>query len=63
MMSGHGVNPIFFDKKNEDWTSRTLANPSPFLHPITSHFCLTPSPSPPVQVDVICVSPLKRTCY
>ena len=29
--------------KNKDWTPRTLATPHP-LHPITSHFCLTPSP-------------------
>ena len=27
MISGHGVNTIFFNKKRkEDWTSRTLAN-------------------------------------
>ena len=29
MMSGHGANTIFFNKKNRDWTSRTLANPPP----------------------------------
>ena len=29
MMSGHDANPIFFNKKNKDWTSRTLANPPP----------------------------------
>ena len=30
MMSGHGANPILFNKKkNKDWTSRTLANPPP----------------------------------
>ena len=27
MISGHGANPIFFNKENKDWTSRTLANP------------------------------------
>ena len=27
MMSGHGTNPIFFNKKIKDWTSRTLVNP------------------------------------
>ena len=27
MMSVHGANPIFFNKKNKDWTSRTLTNP------------------------------------
>ena len=47
MMSGHSANQIFFNKKNEDWTSRTLATPpSPllFLRPTTSHFCLNPPP-------------------
>ena len=29
MMPGHGENPIFFNKKNKDWKSRTLATPSP----------------------------------
>ena len=27
MMSGRGANPIPFNIKNKDWTSRTLANP------------------------------------
>ena len=26
-MSGHDANPILFNKKNNDWTSRTLDNP------------------------------------
>ena len=26
-MSGHGTNPISFNKNNKDWTSKTLANP------------------------------------
>ena len=29
MMSGHGPNPIFFNKKNRDGTSRTIANLPP----------------------------------
>ena len=33
MMSGHDAKPTFFNKKNKDWTSRTLANP----HPPTSN--------------------------
>ena len=45
MISDHGENPIFFNKKNKDWTSRTLANPHS-LHPITSHFCITLPPPP-----------------
>ena len=54
MMPGHGANPIVFNKKNKNWTSRTLVNP---LRPITSHFCLTSS-THPLKLDVICVSPL-----
>ena len=70
LMSGYGVNPIFFNKKNEDWTSRTFATPTQ-LCPITSHFSLTTAalPSPPhththptlsLKVGVMCVSPLTR---
>ena len=29
MMSGHDANPIFLNKKNQNWTSRALANPQP----------------------------------
>ena len=43
MMSDHGANPIFVNKKNKEWTSRTLANPHP-LRPITSHFALSHYP-------------------
>ena len=46
MIPGHGANPIFFNNKNKDWTSRTLTNPPTPLRPITSHFCL---------IFVICV--------
>ena len=42
MMSSHGAHPIFFNKNDKDWTSRTLATP---LCPITSHFCLNPPQS------------------
>ena len=38
-MSGHGANPIFFNKKNKDWTSKTIVNPHP-QRPVTSDFCL-----------------------
>ena len=27
--SGHGANPVFFNKKNKDWTFKTLTNSSP----------------------------------
>ena len=29
MMSGQSANLVFFNKKNKNWTSRTLANPPP----------------------------------
>ena len=45
MMSSHGANPIFFNKKNKDCVSWTFATPHP-LHPITSYFCLIPLPHP-----------------
>ena len=57
MMSGHGANPIFFNKKNKDWTFRALATPTHPLGPITSRFCLNPPAS--LKVDVICVSHLR----
>ena len=38
-MPGHDTNLIFFNKKNKDWTSKTLATPLP------STFCLTRTPS------------------
>ena len=67
MISGHGTNPIFFNKNCKDWMSRMLATPHP-LRLITSHFYLTSH----FKVEVICVSPLKMqhkfliklgTCY
>ena len=42
MISGHGANPIFFNKK-KDWTSRTLAT----LHPPTfNNISVLPYPLP-----------------
>ena len=58
-MSVHGANPIFFNKKNKDWTSRTLANQPP--HPPTSDSLTHPPPPPLLKLDVICVSPLTLT--
>ena len=55
-MYGHGANPIFFNKKDKDWTSRTLAKPHP-LHPITSHFYLSLQPPPPQSGHHIFVTP------
>ena len=45
MMSGHGANPIFFNKKNKDWTSRTLANPPPYVR---EHLIFTLAPQSPL---------------
>ena len=47
-MFGHGANSIFFNRKNKDWTSRTLANPPPPTSDNISYFtcgrhlCITP---------------------
>ena len=66
MMSAHGPNPIFFNRKNKDWTSRTPANthpPLPPLHPPSSptspnsytpyvplHLIFALPPPPPLKV-------------
>ena len=61
-MSGHGANSIFINRKNKDWTSRTLANPPPPY--VRWHLIFTllhPHPHiHPLKVNVICVSPLKH---
>ena len=64
MMSGHGANSILFTNNNNNNNNNNkktlnvqkLANP-PTLCPITSHFCLPPTP---LKVDVTCVSPLSK---
>ena len=44
-MSGHDTNTIFFNKKDKNWTFRTLASQPPTpLRPITSHCFALPSP-------------------
>ena len=60
IISGPGVNPIFFNKKNTDWTSRTLANPPPPTPNNTSFLSYAPSP---LKVEVTCVSPLNLIFY
>ena len=55
MMSDHGVNPIFFNKKK-----KKIRRPEHSLtpippRPITSHFSLIPHP---LKENAICVSPL-----
>ena len=59
MVSGHGANPIFSNKKikiGHPGHSLTPPPPPPSLCPITSCFCL--NRPPPLRVDVICVPPL-----
>ena len=62
MISGHGANPIFFNNKDKDWTSRTLATPNPPKSDNISFLLTSPHPPPPplVKVDVICVSCLNK---
>ena len=76
MMSSHGLNTIFFNKKNIDWSSGTLANPTLTpLRPIIYQYLIfvLPPPSPPhththtlpppLKVGVICLSPLTKKMY
>ena len=47
MMSSHGLNLIFFNKKNIDWSSRTLANPTLTpLRPIIYQYFIFVLPPP-----------------
>ena len=43
MMFGHDANPIFFNKKNKDCTSRALAIPQP---PTSDSISFLPYPPP-----------------
>ena len=66
-MSGHCANPMFFtkNKKNKDWTSRTLAPTSPHpyvqLHFISGLATNTPSLSPTLSRSGhhMCIIPTK----
>ena len=57
-MSGHGRSPIFFNKRNKDWMSWILANPSPPYVWKTSDFCLI-LPRPPWKWTTYMYHPLK----
>ena len=48
MMCCHGGNPIFFNKKNKDWTSKTSLTPSPY--PTTSDNISILSYPPPTHL-------------
>ena len=56
-MSGHGANPIFFNKKIKIGRPENSLTPHP---PTSNNISFLPYPPPPypVKVDVICVSPL-----
>ena len=62
MMSGHGANPIFFNKKIKIGRPKHSLTPQP-LHPIISRLAPAPPPPPPVKVYVICVSPLSVKAF
>ena len=61
MLSDHGANPIFFNKKHKDWTSRTLANPPSLMFNNTTHtppqyrlhMCITPKRVHTKVIDLI----------
>ena len=57
MISNHGANPIFYNKKNKDWTFKTLAKPSP---PTSDNISFLPYPSPhipPKSQRHMCITP------
>ena len=54
MMSGHGANSIFFNKKIKIGRPKHLLIPHA-LRPITSHFYLTPLP--PQSGRHMCINP------
>ena len=60
MMSGHGVNPIFFNEKIKIERPEHSLTPPP---PTSDNIPFLPYPPPPLhsplEADVICVSPLK----
>ena len=55
MMSGHGANPNFFNEKDKDLTSRTLANRPPH----TSDNLFLPYPTPQSGRHM-CITPKKH---
>ena len=60
MMSGHGRNPIFVNKKIKIGRPEHSLTPHP-IRPITSHFCLTPPPPPPSKWTSYVYHPLFET--
>ena len=60
-MSGHGANPVFFNKKNKDWRCRTLATPPPPIPTSDNtsflHYPPPPPPSPLHSGRHMCITP------
>ena len=55
-MSGHGTNPIFFNKKKKLDVQNTCYHPPPYIE---KHLIFALATPPyPLQLNVICVSPL-----
>ena len=56
MMSGHGANPVFFNKKIKIGHPEHEL-PLPHLRPITSHFALPPTHLTPQSGRHMCITP------
>ena len=59
IMSGRGANSIFFNKKDKDWTPRTLANP-PLLTSDNISFLSYPSTPHPSKWTSYVYHPLRE---
>ena len=57
MMSGHSVNPIFFNKRIKIGSPEHLLTPH---LPMSDSISFLPYPPTPLKADVICVSPLNQ---
>ena len=64
MLSGHGVNQVFFNKEtNKDCTSRTCTNLTRFPSATLDSILLLSYSQPPLKADVICESPVMYTYW
>ena len=57
MMSGHGANLIFFNKKNKDWASRTHDTPPP-PNPLKADVTFVSSFSVAIPGNALNIAPL-----